>query len=156
MTTTPAPARYVYLGDKLTDPSLVGQPCDPIRRADGKCLVGRSPRNQAVRFEDGRTAVVLARRLRLIVTPITLTRSVLLRSQPITAGDSTSDKEGQSCPARGERPLSTGGPDEHLMNRGAKCIGRAISRSQAPDVNYLTAGAAQHDVEPRPSTEAHA
>jgi hypothetical protein len=61
--------RYVYLGDKLTDPLLVGLECDPIRRADGKCLVGRKPRNQAVRFENGREAVVLARRLRLNQPP---------------------------------------------------------------------------------------
>lgn len=58
--------RYVYLGDRLTDPALIGQPCDPILRADGKCLVGRKPRNQAVRFWDGREVVVLARRLRVI------------------------------------------------------------------------------------------
>jgi hypothetical protein len=57
--------RYVYLGDRLTDPSLIGQSCDPILRADGKCLVGRKPRNQTVRFADGREAVVLARRLRV-------------------------------------------------------------------------------------------
>jgi hypothetical protein len=57
--------RYVYLGDKLTDPRLVGQPCDPIRRADGKCVVSRRPRNQLVRFVDGSLVVVLARRLRL-------------------------------------------------------------------------------------------
>lgn len=32
--------RYVYLGDRLTDPRLVGQPCDPIRRTDGRVVVG--------------------------------------------------------------------------------------------------------------------
>ena len=58
--------RYIYLGDKLTDPNLIGQPCDPVRRTDGKCIVGRKPRNQLVRFPDGTTAVVLARRLRVI------------------------------------------------------------------------------------------
>jgi hypothetical protein len=61
-------SRYVYLGDRLTDATLIGQPCDPILRTDGKCIVGRKPRNQAVRFADGREVVVLARRLRL--TPI--------------------------------------------------------------------------------------
>lgn len=39
--------RYTYLGDRLTDPRWVGQPCDPVRRADGSLVV------------------VLARRLRL-------------------------------------------------------------------------------------------
>lgn len=59
-------ARYTYLGDKLTDPRWVGQPCDPVLRADGKCIVGRRPRNQLVRFADGSLVVVLARRLRLV------------------------------------------------------------------------------------------
>jgi hypothetical protein len=63
-------ARYVYLGAKGTDPRWVGRPCDPVRRADGKVIVGRStgPRNQLVRFADGsevREVVVSARRLRL-------------------------------------------------------------------------------------------
>jgi hypothetical protein len=60
--------RYLYLGDKMTDPTLVGLPCDPVRRADGKVIVGSgkgTPRNQLVRFADGRLVVVLGRRLRL-------------------------------------------------------------------------------------------
>jgi hypothetical protein len=59
--------RYVYLGDRLTDPRLVGRLCDPIRRPDGKCIVGRpgGPRNQLVRFDNGEVVVVVARRLRL-------------------------------------------------------------------------------------------
>lgn len=57
--------RYVYLGDRLTDPRYVGQPCDPIRRADGKVVIGRKPRNQLVQFADGTLAVVLGRRLRV-------------------------------------------------------------------------------------------
>lgn len=57
--------RYVYLGDDLTDPRWAGQPCDPVQRADGKCIVGRSPRNQLVRFADGSLVVVRARLLRL-------------------------------------------------------------------------------------------
>jgi hypothetical protein len=57
-------ARYVYLGDKLTDLTLRGQFCDPIRRTDGKVLRGRN-RNAAVRFADGREVVVLGRHLRL-------------------------------------------------------------------------------------------
>lgn len=138
---TSAPSRYVYLGDRLTDPGLVGQPCAPIRRADGKCLVGRSPRNQAVRFEDGREVVVLARRLRLIVTPITLTRSVLLRSQPITAGDSTSDKEardvtapgkpGQASPERSVIAGPRGGGSDSSERQGA--VPRATSTSARKD-----------------------
>ena len=61
--------RYVYFGDKFTDPRLVGQPCDPIRRADGRVVVGSGkgvPRNQLVRFADGTLAVVLGRRLRVV------------------------------------------------------------------------------------------
>ena len=56
--------RYVYRGDRLTDPALVGQPCEPVRRADGRCVVGRS--KQLVRFADGRAVVALRRRLALI------------------------------------------------------------------------------------------
>lgn len=55
---------YVYLGDRLTDPCLRGQPCEPERRPDGRCVVGRS--KQLVRFTDGRLVVVLRRRLRRI------------------------------------------------------------------------------------------
>lgn len=67
--------RYVYLGDKLTDPRLVGQPCDPVFRTTGKrevCVVGSGmgvPRNQLVKFSTGELAVVPARRLRLAVRP---------------------------------------------------------------------------------------
>jgi hypothetical protein len=52
----------------MTDPVLIGRPCEPVRRADGKVIVGSGkgvPRNQLVRFEDGREVVVLGRRLRL-------------------------------------------------------------------------------------------
>lgn len=55
--------RYVYLGGRLTDPRLVGQPCDPVRRPDGKCIVGKS--KQLVKFGDGLEVVVLRRRLRV-------------------------------------------------------------------------------------------
>jgi hypothetical protein len=57
--------RYSYLGDKLTDPRLIGQPCDPIRRPDGRVIVGRKPRNQLVVFANGEQVVVLGRRLRV-------------------------------------------------------------------------------------------
>lgn len=62
MTTEPL-ARYVYLGDKLTDPALRNVPCNPVLRADGKCVCGRS--KQLVRLQDGREVVVLRRRLRV-------------------------------------------------------------------------------------------
>lgn len=56
--------RYVYLGDRFTDPTLIGQPCDPLRRSDGKCIVGGG--KQLVRFSSGHEAVVLRRRLRVV------------------------------------------------------------------------------------------
>ncbi len=56
--------RYVYLGDRLTRADLVGQLCDPLLRADGKCVVGKS--KQLVRFASGEAVVVLRRRLRLV------------------------------------------------------------------------------------------
>lgn len=56
--------RYTYLGDKLTT-SLVGMQCEPVMRADGKCIIGCKPRNQLVVDENGKKHVVLARRLRL-------------------------------------------------------------------------------------------
>jgi len=63
----PMAAKYVYLGAKGTDPKWVGQPCNPVLRPDGKCIVGRQggPRNQLVRFNCGTEVVVSARRLRL-------------------------------------------------------------------------------------------
>lgn len=57
--------RYVYLGDRLTDPALVGLPCDPVRRADGKCIVSVRMATALVRFADGVMRVVARRRLRL-------------------------------------------------------------------------------------------
>lgn len=54
--------RYVYLGDRLTDPRLVGQPCNPVFTVSGKCVVGGS--KQLVRFSTGELVVVLRRRLR--------------------------------------------------------------------------------------------
>jgi hypothetical protein len=55
--------RYVYLGDRMTRPDLVMAPCDPVRRTDGRCIVGKS--KQLVTFKDGSEIVVLRRRLRL-------------------------------------------------------------------------------------------
>lgn len=57
--------RYVYLGDRLTDPALVGQQCDPVRRADGKCIVSQRMATALVRFADGRERVVARRCLRV-------------------------------------------------------------------------------------------
>jgi len=36
------PRRYTYLGDRMTDPTLVGQRCSAVLRADDKCILGRS------------------------------------------------------------------------------------------------------------------
>jgi hypothetical protein len=55
--------RYVYLGDRWTDATLVGQPCEPVRRADGKVVV--SAGKALVVFADGTEHVVMRRRLRL-------------------------------------------------------------------------------------------
>lgn len=57
------PMRYVYLGDRLTDPALRGQPCDPVHGAPGKCVRGGS--KMLVRFADGLPRAVIARLLRV-------------------------------------------------------------------------------------------
>lgn len=44
-----------------------GLQCDPVRRLDGRCLVG--PRHAVVRFADGVEAVVIRRCLRLAGRP---------------------------------------------------------------------------------------
>lgn len=54
---------YIYRGDRLTDGDLRYQRCTAVRRADGKTIRGANG-NMLVRFEDGRTAVVLGRQLR--------------------------------------------------------------------------------------------
>lgn len=61
--------RYVYLGDAMTDAALIGQPCDPVRRADGKCIVSTRFATALVRFADGSERVVKRRRLRVVTTP---------------------------------------------------------------------------------------
>lgn len=55
--------RYVYLGDRLTDPRLVGAACDPVRRPDGRCVVSAGA--ALVQLADGRRVGVVRRRLRL-------------------------------------------------------------------------------------------
>lgn len=58
------PARYVYVG--RVRPEWHGRPCDPVMRPDGKCIIGRRPRNQLVRFaDDGSLCCVPSRTLRL-------------------------------------------------------------------------------------------
>ena len=57
--------RYTYLGDRLTDKALVGMQCDPVRRADGKCVVSIQMATALVEDAQGKRYVVLRRRLRL-------------------------------------------------------------------------------------------
>jgi hypothetical protein len=56
--------RYVYLGTRETDPVLKGQPCEPVRDARGKCVVGGG--KQLVTFAHRGMVVVVRRRLRLV------------------------------------------------------------------------------------------
>ena len=58
--------RYLYLGDLMTDPALVNQPCDPVRREDGKCVVSSRMASALVEFADGSRRVVKRRRLRVV------------------------------------------------------------------------------------------
>jgi hypothetical protein len=62
--------RYLYLGDALTDPALVNQPCDPVRRDDGKCIVSTKMAVALVVFADGLQRVVKRRRLRVVRTGV--------------------------------------------------------------------------------------
>ena len=57
--------RYTYLGDKLTDDSLRGMQCDPVRRKDGKCIVSQKMATALVQDAQGKRYVVMRRRLRL-------------------------------------------------------------------------------------------
>ncbi len=57
--------RYTYLGDKLTDNALIGLQCDPVRRADGKCIICIKMATALVIDESGNKHVVLRRRLRV-------------------------------------------------------------------------------------------
>ena len=57
------PRRYTYLGDRMTDPALVGRRCTAVLRADDKCILGRSA--MLVLFDgEGAPRVVQRRRLR--------------------------------------------------------------------------------------------
>jgi hypothetical protein len=57
--------RYVYLGNKLTDPALVGMLCDPVRRPDGKCIISTKMATALVKDANGKRYVVYRRALRL-------------------------------------------------------------------------------------------
>lgn len=57
--------RYTYLGDVQSRPDLVGLQCDPVRRADGRCVVSARMATALVVGADGRRHVVKRRRLRL-------------------------------------------------------------------------------------------
>lgn len=60
--------RYLYLGDRWTDARWIGRECDPVRRADGRCIVGKS--KALVIFDCGTRVVVMRRRLRVLSKPI--------------------------------------------------------------------------------------
>lgn len=57
--------RYTYLGDKWTRKELINMQCDPVRRADGKCIVSVKMATALVVDADGNKYVVMRRRLRL-------------------------------------------------------------------------------------------
>ena len=57
--------RYIYLGDRATDPALQRRACVAVLRPDGKCIRGRG--SMLVRFDGEDTArVVVARMLRKV------------------------------------------------------------------------------------------
>jgi hypothetical protein len=57
--------KYTYRGDRLTAPDLRGMACDPVLRADGKCIRGKNG-NMLVIDGQGRRWVVLGRQLRKV------------------------------------------------------------------------------------------
>lgn len=58
--------RYTYLGDRMTDPTLKGQPCAAVLQENGKCIRGKNG-SMLVEFDKGRRAVVIGRLLRKIL-----------------------------------------------------------------------------------------
>ena len=61
--------KYIYRGDRHTDPAFKGKPCDPVFQAGtDKCIRGKNA-NMVVRFECGTVVVVNARQLRLWKKP---------------------------------------------------------------------------------------
>lgn len=63
--------RYLYLGKRGVLPELIGGHCDPVRRPDGKCIVGSGPgpRNALVLFAGESIPRVVPRRLLKVVNP---------------------------------------------------------------------------------------
>lgn len=57
--------RYFYLGDGMTAHDLIGAQFDPVRRADGRCIVSQKMATALVCDAQGNKYVVLRRRLRL-------------------------------------------------------------------------------------------
>ena len=57
--------RYTYLGDNLTRTELRRAQCDPVRRPDGRCIVGTKMASALVQLSSGERVVVLRRLLRL-------------------------------------------------------------------------------------------
>ncbi len=58
--------KYIYHGDKLTDPELKKKVCIAVRKSNGKCIRGRNG-NFLVQFiESGRVTVVIGRLLRKV------------------------------------------------------------------------------------------
>ena len=55
--------RYTYKGDRLTDISIKGMQCDPVRREDGKCI--RSRMSTMLVTDGTEMYIVLARILRI-------------------------------------------------------------------------------------------
>ena len=62
----PETRKYIYLGDKLTDPELKGKVCTAVFLPGGRVVRGRN-RNQLVMFGN-KKVVVLGRRLRRITS----------------------------------------------------------------------------------------
>lgn len=57
--------RYTYLGDRLTRNGLKGMQCNPVRRADGKCVINTKLATALVEDVTGTRHVVARRRLRV-------------------------------------------------------------------------------------------
>ncbi|AHM62070.1 hypothetical protein D770_19095 [Flammeovirgaceae bacterium 311] len=57
--------KYIYLGDRQTDPALKGKLCFAVMRKDGKCIRGRNG-SMLVEFSSGRIANVIGRLLRKV------------------------------------------------------------------------------------------
>ena len=57
--------RYTYIGNRATDDNMRGLQCDPVRRADGKCVVSIKMATALVVDGRGSRHVVMRRFLRL-------------------------------------------------------------------------------------------